>query len=73
MSNLSELAARAAELRVQIREHNYRYHVLGEPIITDVEYDRLYFELVALENEHPELQTPDSPTLRVGGELSSDL
>ncbi len=71
--NPSELAARAAELRVQIREHNYRYHVLGEPIITDVEYDRLYFELVALENEHPELRTPDSPTLRVGGELTSDL
>ncbi len=71
--NPSELAARAAELRVQIREHNYRYHVLGEPIITDVEYDRLYFELVALENEHPEFRTPDSPTLRVGGELTSDL
>lgn len=73
MSNPSELAARAAELRVQIREHNYRYHVLGEPIITDVEYDRLFFELAALENEHPELRTPDSPTQQVGGELSSDL
>jgi DNA ligase (NAD+) len=71
--NNPELAARAAELRAQIREHNYRYHVLGQPIITDVEYDRLFFELADIENEHPELRTSDSPTQQVGGDLSSDL
>src|SRR5258707_1310655 len=59
-------AARAAELREQLNFHIYRYNVLGSPIITDAEYDRLYNELKALEAEHPELVTPDSPTQRAG-------
>ena len=63
----SELAARAAELRSQIHFHNYRYHVLDSPLITDAEFDRLLRELQEIEREHPELRTPDSPTLRVGG------
>jgi DNA ligase (NAD+) len=67
------LAARAAELRAQIREHIYRYHVLSDPVITDAEYDRLFQELVKLETDHPELKTSDSPTLKVGSDLSSDL
>src|SRR3546814_1817564 len=59
-------AARIAELRRLIDDANYRYHVLDEPDITDVEYDRLMRELEALEAEHPGLATPDSPTQRVG-------
>src|SRR5438132_94160 len=57
---------RAAELREMLDYHLYRYHVLDDPEITDAEYDRLYDELVALEDAHPELVTPDSPTQRVG-------
>lgn len=58
--------ARAAELREKIERANYRYHVLDDPEITDAEFDRLLRELEALENAHPELATPDSPTRRVG-------
>lgn len=53
-------------LRDRIRHHNYRYHALDDPEIPDIEYDRLLRELQALEAEHPELITPDSPTQRVG-------
>ncbi|MBC7542156.1 MAG: NAD-dependent DNA ligase LigA [Candidatus Sericytochromatia bacterium] len=59
-------AARAAELRQQLDEHNRRYYQLDQPTISDYDYDRLYQALVALEAAHPELVTPDSPTLRVG-------
>jgi DNA ligase (NAD+) len=59
---------RAAELRDQINYHNYRYYVLDNPEIPDVEYDRLFRELQQLESEYPELVTADSPTQRVGGE-----
>jgi len=59
-------AARAAELRRRIDDANYRYHVLDEPDIADIEYDKLMRELQGIEAEHPELATPDSPTLRVG-------
>ena len=61
-----EVSARAAELREKIERANYRYHVLDEPEITDAEFDRLLRELEALENAHPSLATPDSPTRRVG-------
>lgn len=57
---------RIDELRKLIDRHNYLYHVLDKPEITDAEYDALYRELVALEKEHPDLVTPDSPTRRVG-------
>ncbi len=60
-------AARAAELRAQIAQHDYHYYVLDEPLIPDAEYDRLMRELRALEEAHPELVTPDSPTQRVSG------
>lgn len=66
----SSPAARAAELRAQLSYHNHRYHVLAAPIISDVEYDALFRELQALEAAHPELATPDSPTLRVGTTVS---
>ena len=56
------------DLREQVRYHNRRYHVEDAPEISDAEYDALYNELEALEGDHPELVTPDSPTQRVGGE-----
>jgi DNA ligase (NAD+) len=59
---------RAAELRTQLEHHAHRYYVLDDPEIGDDEYDRLLDELRALEASHPELQSPDSPTRRVGGE-----
>ena len=55
-----------AELREQLNHHNYRYYVLDSPEISDAQYDALIRELRALEAEHPELVTPDSPTQRVG-------
>lgn len=68
-----DLAARAAQLRRELNEHIYRYFILNQPSITDAEYDALYHELKAIEAEHPELITPDSPTQRVGSDLQADL
>lgn len=59
--------ARAAALRAEIAHHDYQYYVLDQPEIPDSEYDRLFRELQALEAQHPELASPDSPTQRVGG------
>ncbi len=58
---------RIKELHAQLHEHAHRYYVLDEPSIPDDEYDKLFKELQALEAQHPELLTPDSPTQRVGG------
>jgi DNA ligase (NAD+) len=58
--------ARIGELRELVDYHLYRYHVLDEPEISDEEFDRLWDDLLALEREHPELETPESPTQRVG-------
>ena len=60
-------AKRADELRREINTHNHSYYVLDNSTISDAEYDRLLQELRTLESEYPELQTPDSPTQRVGG------
>ena len=60
-------AERAAWLRGEIERHNYAYYVLDAPSIPDAEYDKLFRELVALESDHPELRSADTPTLRVGG------
>ena len=65
-----DVASRAAELRQLVAHHNYRYHVLDDPEISDAAYDRLFDELKALEAENPELVTPDSPTQRVGAPAS---
>ncbi len=59
---------RATALRKEINFHIYRYHVLDSPVISDSEYDALYRELLAIEEEHPELATPESPTQRAGAE-----
>jgi DNA ligase (NAD+) len=58
---------RAKELRRDIQHHEYQYYVLDAPEISDAEYDELMRELLRLEEEHPDLRTPDSPTQRVGG------
>ncbi len=63
---LKDVQARLDELRGVVNHHLYRYHVLDDPDISDADYDRLYDELKALEEEHPDLITPDSPTQRVG-------
>jgi len=68
MSHAPAAAAKRAErLRRELREHDYRYYVLAEPTVTDEEYDRLLRELQEVEEEYPDLRTPDSPTQRVGG------
>ena len=64
----SDPGKRIAELRREIEAHDYAYYVLDAPTVPDAEYDRLLRELQALEAEHPELVTPDSPTQRVGGQ-----
>ena len=64
---------RHAELAEEITEHNYRYHVLDSPLVSDAEYDTLMRELRELEERHPELRTPESPTQKVGGAISTDF
>ena len=63
-------AGAGLSLRALIRHHDYRYHVLDAPEVSDAEYDELYRELRAFEAKFPELVTPDSPTQRVGGRAS---
>ncbi|HCF86060.1 MAG TPA: DNA ligase (NAD(+)) LigA [Ktedonobacter sp.] len=72
-SSAEELEAHVAELRHQIEEANYQYHVKDDPTLTDAEYDQLMIELLRIEQEHPELQTPDSPTQRVGAGPAQDV
>lgn len=69
--NNAHSLSRLSELRQQINYHNYRYHVLDDPIITDQEYDQLLIQLRNIEDAHPEWLTPDSPTQRAGGPPSS--
>ena len=64
---------RHAQLVAELRAHDYRYYVLDDPEISDREYDELYRELKAIESNHPELITPDSPTQRVGDRPRSQL
>lgn len=66
----TDVKKRIDELREIISEHDHRYYVLAEPVISDEEYDKLYKELEELENENPHLITPDSPTQRVGKDLT---
>ncbi|MBI1797850.1 MAG: NAD-dependent DNA ligase LigA [Candidatus Eisenbacteria bacterium] len=60
---------RIEALGAELREHDHRYHVLDQPTISDAQYDRLFRELKALEEEYPDLRAPDSPTQRVGSAL----
>ncbi len=66
-------ARQIGELSELLRYHEWRYYVLDDPLLSDFEYDTLYKKLEALEAGHPELLRPDSPTQRVGSDLSGDL
>ena len=68
-----EIKQRVAELSSKLHHHNYLYHVRSEHVITDAEYDRLFRELQELEAQHPEYAQADSPTQRVGSDLSGDF
>ena len=64
---------RISELRQEIEHHNYQYYVLDDPVIADEEYDRMFRELVALEQEYPELASSESPTQRVGAQPQEEF
>lgn len=68
-----EAVARHAGLAEQIRAHDHAYYVLARPTLSDLEYDRLFDQLLELEKAFPELQTPDSPSQRVGGQPSGEF
>src|SRR5215472_3037699 len=72
-SETERLAAHVATLRHQIEEAAYQYFVQDNPLLTDAEYDQLMIELQRIEQEHPELQSPDSPTQRVGAGPVQDV
>src|SRR5437764_10174351 len=72
-SAAEQLADHVAALRHQIEEATYQYYVEDNPTLTDAEYDQLMGELQRIEEEHPELQTPDSPTQRVGAGPVQDV
>jgi DNA ligase (NAD+) len=69
----SSVEKKIEDLRKEIREHDYKYYVLAEPSVSDEYYDKLIKELEKLENENPRLITPDSPTQRVGKDLTKEF
>src|SRR5258706_15796252 len=68
-----EAQKRAAELSRLLTDYQHSYFVLSRPKVSDAEYDRLFDELTALETEFPDLASPDSPTRRVGSDLTQEL
>lgn len=68
---IDELQKEMDELKERIRQYDYHYYVLDEPLVPDIEYDRCFKALQAIEEAHPELVTNDSPTKRVGGKAAS--
>lgn len=73
MSNRNKIISRIKELRELIKGYDYSYYVLAESKISDFEYDALYKELLDLESSNPDLVTPDSPTQRVGADITKDF
>jgi len=73
MPAAKDLQKKLDTLRDKIRHHEHAYYVLDSPEITDAEFDRLMDELIELEKQHPELITADSPTQRVGGQVSGQF
>jgi DNA ligase (NAD+) len=69
----SSVEKKIESLREEINKHNYNYYVLAKPLISDEDFDKLLKELEKLESEHPELITPDSPTQRVGSDLTKEF
>ena len=70
---MSAVEKQVTALRRQLNDYSYRYHILDDPVVPDAEYDRLFRELVRLEQEYPELVTQDSPTQRVGEQPLSEF
>ncbi|HKL66485.1 MAG TPA: hypothetical protein VJ877_01230, partial [Bacteroidales bacterium] len=72
---MKERAARERieKLKEEINEHNHRYYVLNDPVISDFRYDILLKELTQLEDKYPDLSTPDSPTRRVGNDITKEF
>jgi len=64
---------RIEELSKEIDEHNYKYYVLANPSVSDYEFDMMLEELIKLEKEFPQLAGPESPTQRVGGQITKSL
>lgn len=73
MEDKQQIQKRISKLRDTIREYDYNYYVLANNLISDYDYDHLYKELVQLEKKYPEFITPDSPTQRVGSDLTKDF
>ena len=71
--NKQQARKRIEQLRQEIQEHNYRYYVLAQPTISDFEYDSLMDELMRLEEEHPGLKDPNSPSQRVGSDINKEF
>ncbi len=71
--NKQEARQRIEQLKKQLHEHNYRYYVLAQPTISDFEYDTLMDELIQLEQAHPDLKDPNSPTQRVGSDINKEF
>ncbi|GAA3077737.1 NAD-dependent DNA ligase LigA [Streptomyces roseofulvus] len=69
----AEAREKHAELAEQVEEHRFRYYVKDQPVVSDAEFDRLLRALEALEDEYPELRTPDSPTQKVAGQYETDF
>lgn len=69
----AEARDRHAQLAEEIEEHRFRYYVKDAPVVSDAEFDRLLRELEGLEEEHPELRTPDSPTQQVAGQYETEF
>ncbi|MBP7244249.1 MAG: NAD-dependent DNA ligase LigA [Bacteroidia bacterium] len=73
MNKNSSAKERVAELTALINDHNYRYYILSDPLISDFDFDQLMNELIGLEKDYPELLESDSPTQRVGGEITKNF
>src|SRR6476661_4724598 len=71
--SLFNVKERMDALVQELNQHNYNYYVLAQPTISDFDFDEKLQELASLEKEHPELQSPDSPTQRVGGEVTKEF
>ncbi|MCD4684133.1 MAG: NAD-dependent DNA ligase LigA, partial [Bacteroidales bacterium] len=69
----TKIKNRIEEITDKINEHNYNYYVLAKPVISDFDFDMLLEELDKLESENPEFVLPDSPTQRVGGDITKEF
>lgn len=72
-NSMSDIKKKIEELSKKIDDHNYNYYVLSNSVISDLEFDRMLEELIRLEKEHPEYASPDSPSQRVGGQITKEF